>query len=110
MAETSIAPPGFYNMDCMEALRQFPDQFFDLAIVDPPYGDGNSDIGGGYGSDRYSTDTNMEPIRSPIRPIQADRSPVYRGGWHGKDKYHLGLSEQAEAMPKSTAKKLSRGT
>lgn len=31
---------GFYNMDCMEAMREFPDKFFDLAIVDPPYGDG----------------------------------------------------------------------
>lgn len=29
---------GFYNMDCMEGMRQFPDQYFDLAIVDPPYG------------------------------------------------------------------------
>ena len=33
-------PPGFYNMDCMAAMKQFPDGFFDLAIVDPPYGDG----------------------------------------------------------------------
>ena len=32
--------PGFYNMNCMDALPQFPDKFFDLAIVDPPYGDG----------------------------------------------------------------------
>lgn len=30
--------PGFYNMDCMQAMPQFPDKFFDLAIVDPPYG------------------------------------------------------------------------
>lgn len=30
--------PGFYNMDCMAAMKQFPDGFFDLAIVDPPYG------------------------------------------------------------------------
>ena len=29
---------GFYNMDCMEGMRQFPDNYFDLAIVDPPYG------------------------------------------------------------------------
>ena len=29
---------GFYNMDCMDAMREFPDKFFDLAIVDPPYG------------------------------------------------------------------------
>ena len=30
---------GFYNMDCMDAMREFPDKFFDLAIVDPVYGD-----------------------------------------------------------------------
>ena len=39
--------PGFYNMDCMEAMKGFPDGFFDLAIVDPPYGDGGKNIGGG---------------------------------------------------------------
>ena len=27
-------------MDCLEGMRQFPDGYFDLAIVDPPYGDG----------------------------------------------------------------------
>lgn len=48
---------GFYNMDCMEAMKQFPDQFFDLAVVDPPYGDGNAKIGGG-------------AVRRDIRPIQ----------------------------------------
>lgn len=26
------------NMDCMEYMRQFPDKFFELACVDPPYG------------------------------------------------------------------------
>ena len=30
---------GFFNMDCMEGMQQFPDKFFDLAIVDPPYRD-----------------------------------------------------------------------
>jgi len=33
---------GFYNMDCMDAMREFPDKFFELAIVDPPYGLGAS--------------------------------------------------------------------
>ena len=32
--------PGLYNADCMEAMKQFPDNYFDLAIVDPPYGGG----------------------------------------------------------------------
>lgn len=34
---------GFYNMDCMEGMKQFPDKYFDLAIVDPPYGGGSDD-------------------------------------------------------------------
>jgi site-specific DNA-methyltransferase (adenine-specific) len=29
-----------YNMDCMEGMKQFPDKYFELAIVDPPYGIG----------------------------------------------------------------------
>ena len=37
---------GFYNMDCMEGMKQIPDKYFDLAIVDPPYGIGiNHNIG-----------------------------------------------------------------
>ena len=27
----------FYNRDCMQAMRDYPDKYFDLAIVDPPY-------------------------------------------------------------------------
>jgi DNA modification methylase len=27
-----------YNMDCMEALKAFPDGYFELCIADPPYG------------------------------------------------------------------------
>lgn len=28
----------FYNLDCMEGMKQIPDKYFELAIVDPPYG------------------------------------------------------------------------
>ena len=31
-----------YNVDCMEYMATLPDKAFDLAVVDPPYGDGNS--------------------------------------------------------------------
>ena len=34
-----------YNMDCMEGMMQYPDGYFDLAVVDPVYGDVPS---GGY--------------------------------------------------------------
>lgn len=39
----------FENRDCMEAMAAFPDHYFDLAIVDPPYGDGK----GGSGAKRF---------------------------------------------------------
>lgn len=29
-----------YLMDCMDGMKQFPDKYFELAIVDPPYGIG----------------------------------------------------------------------
>jgi len=32
-----------YNEDCLPAMKEFPDKFFELAIVDPPYGIGSSD-------------------------------------------------------------------
>lgn len=31
---------GFYNMDCMDGMKEFPDKYFDLAITDSPYGIG----------------------------------------------------------------------
>ena len=27
-----------FNMDCIEGMKQYPDNYFDLAVVDPPYG------------------------------------------------------------------------
>lgn len=40
-----------YNMDCMDGMKEFPDKYFDLAIVDPPYGINvarKGEIGGGF--------------------------------------------------------------
>lgn len=58
--------PGLYNMDCMEAMRQFPDGFFDLAVVDPPYGisvtsrhKGGALVGGGAAVRRDETKIRM---------------------------------------------------
>lgn len=52
---SEIMPPGFYNMDCVEAMKQFPDGFFDLAIVDPPYGIGiGSEPGGATSNSSHS--------------------------------------------------------
>lgn len=29
-----------YNRDCIEAMKEIPDKYFELAICDPPYGIG----------------------------------------------------------------------
>lgn len=30
------------NADCMKIMCEYPDKYFDLAVVDPPYGSGGS--------------------------------------------------------------------
>lgn len=67
--------PGFYNMDCMEALRRFPDSFFDLAIVDPPYG-------GGYVAQDHATG---------LHGGGSSWAGNERGRWGQRfDRYHIG--------------------
>lgn len=79
-------------MDCLEGMKQFPDKYFDLAIVDPPYGAGFTENGGckgwftkyhqpseilrggvlnGIGLDSDLTDTNKRK--------QTERKKSYRG-------------------------------
>lgn len=37
-----------FNMDCMDGMKNYPDKYFDLAVVDPPYGiEKQISIGGG---------------------------------------------------------------
>lgn len=98
--------PGFYNMDCMDAMREFPDGFFDLAVVDPPYGDGSGNVGGA-------------EVRRIVRPIQGGgtgsasastdtrRRRIVRGGYHGK---WPDASEPGAPGRRNSAKKLLRGT
>ena len=45
-----------YHCDCMELMKEIPDKFFELAIVDPPYGGGatnnsSEELNGGGGTD-----------------------------------------------------------
>ena len=56
---------GYYNMDCMDGMREFPDKFFDLAIVDPPYGInvGSAAMGIGGVSRHTETDRRREAVR-----------------------------------------------
>lgn len=46
------------NGDCMDVMRQYPDKYFDLAVVDPPYGSvAGTYVSTVHGSVGGSTDT-----------------------------------------------------
>jgi len=81
---------GFYNMDCLQGMKEFPDKYFDLAIVDPPYGGGFTEGGGcqGWFSKYHQTITNdiggggasedgLIATKRTTRPVERKKS--YRG-------------------------------
>ena len=58
---------NLYNEDCMEGMKGYPDNHFELAIVDPPYGinkDGQKESNGKHGGrkhhDQKRWDTKIE--------------------------------------------------
>ena len=61
---------GFYNMDCMDGMAEFPDKYFDLAIVDPPYGIniGAASMGAGGGGS-----SSQKPLRQKHNRGGTDR-------------------------------------
>ncbi len=54
----------FENRDCMEGMAEYPDKFFDLAIVDPPYGQKNWTQGGTWGK-KYGSKIREWDIKPP---------------------------------------------
>jgi site-specific DNA-methyltransferase (adenine-specific) len=57
-----------FNEDCIQVMKRYPDKFFDLAVVDPPYGIGE--------------DGRKGVRTSPSRPNSYNREPKYTAkGW-----------------------------
>lgn len=97
-----------YNMDCMELMKRYPDGYFDLAVVDPPYGGGGgktqdswSRFGGRF--TRYLETSGQQQIRRTIRQVQPDGE-----GRSGGQKSPV--PEQVADGRRSTLKKLWLGT
>lgn len=44
-----------YNMDCMEFLKQCPDKYYELCIIDPPYGIDLANMNMGIGKSKKSS-------------------------------------------------------
>ncbi len=101
--------PGFKNMDCMDGMKQFPDKFFDLAIVDPPYGGGAEtikepeNISGGV---RHGTDREEDSAGGLTRTISANRtggtwSRKYQRERQGRRIFETGISRRRRNISKS---------
>lgn len=54
-----------HNTDCMEGMKQFPDKYFDLAVVDPPYFSGPERRG------YYGSNVSTTKVRRREYPISA---------------------------------------
>lgn len=55
-----------FNEDCMQVMARYPDKYFDLAVVDPPYGIGiTGTVGGGgpFGGKRQERERERERRR-----------------------------------------------
>lgn len=58
---------GYYCMDCMDGMKQYPDKFFDVAIVDPPYGINAPDMAMGTNKSRYGDGYPAESTASRLK-------------------------------------------
>jgi site-specific DNA-methyltransferase (adenine-specific) len=56
-----------YEMDCIQGMKEYPDKYFDLAVVDPPYG---------IGEDGKSNHSRSKIAKSKLyTPKQWDNEP-----------------------------------
>jgi site-specific DNA-methyltransferase (adenine-specific) len=54
-----------YNKDCIEGMKEYPDKWFELAIVDPPYGIGDKFKGGKTGKMNFNEIVNKDWDKVP---------------------------------------------
>ncbi len=64
IGNTPVVGSTVYLMDCVAGMKQYPDNYFDLAVVDPPYGIGANKMTLGNGKKkiyRGEADWDNEP-------------------------------------------------
>ena len=74
---------GFINADCMDYLKDYPDNYFDLCIADPPYGDASESSQQTrplrfHGGDRWNKYTNGKSVEWDIAPQKLFFDEIFR--------------------------------
>jgi site-specific DNA-methyltransferase (adenine-specific) len=59
-----------YNEDCMAVMARYPDKYFDLAVVDPPYGIGASRPTGHYARNQLNYTAKTDKKWDTYRPAK----------------------------------------
>lgn len=74
---------AIYNMDCMELLRQTPDNYYSLCVVDPPYGIGAGAKTYGKRKEKHAKKAWDEAIPDPLYFTELQRVSVNQIIWGG---------------------------
>lgn len=79
-----------FNMDCIAGMKHYPDKYFDLAIVDPPYGLGSKLAHAGNGKNAQSKftddfklknwDNQIPPYEYFIELFRVSKNQIIWGG------------------------------
>ena len=86
---------GFYNCDCLPEMKKYPDKYFNLAIVDPPYG---INVTG-----RHKAKSNTIPLGGGVG--SQDLSAVHGGYGNGRPK--IGGDVTMKGMSRSSKSHLN---
>ena len=68
-----------YNIDCMAGMAEFPDGYFDITVVDPPYG-GAGFAFSGKAAHGLAGDLTDTPRPTPARRMPYPQHKLLRGG------------------------------
>jgi len=74
-----------YNADCMDIMKGYPDKYFDLSVVDPPYGIGASEMTMGSGKNKKYTKGKKWDNKTPDKQyfeeiIRISKNQIIWGG------------------------------
>lgn len=92
MLSETIKTSTIYNCDCMNLMAKYPDKYFDLACVDPPYGvgmDGNNNWSGSKHKKKdWDNEAPSDEYFSEL--IRTSKNQIVWGANHFMDKLNKG--------------------
>ena len=83
-----------YLMDCILGMKEYPDKYFDLAVVDPPYKEETSGLSAGFNRKHF----NYETLNTP--PTVAYINELFRVS---KNQIMWGFNYYLELLPNTDA-------